>query len=599
MHDCREELPVASEQQRSILVVEDEAVVAEDLQHRLAALRYQVAGWASTGEDAVRLAHELRPDLVMMDIRIRGEMDGIDAARAIRDRADVPVVFVTALADGETLARAKAVEPLGYIVKPFSDRDLETTVELALYKHEIDSRLRQSNAELADERGFLDAMFEAVPSSVLVLDGASRIRRANRSFKYLHGISDADDGGVELGSSLSCPQALENPGGCGLMEQCLTCQIHRPYRNALQGEVTVRERCTFESMADGQPRRLTLLVTAAPLVYKGDEMALVILEDVTELSSLRELLRADKSFAGLVGASPKMLEVFGTIREIVDVDVPVLILGESGTGKELVARALHNESRRARGPFVPVNCSALPDGLLESELFGHVKGAFTGAIRDRKGRFELADGGTIFLDEIGDLSPTMQVKLLRVLQEMSFERVGAEKTVTVNVRVVCATNRDLSAEVEAGRFRDDLFYRLCVVPITMPPLRERADDIPLLAEHILGREAASSGGRRVSLTPDAVSALVAYDWPGNVRELQNALQYAFIKCKTDAIERDHLPPAVREAAGSARPAPATGSGLSTEAIEDALRKTGGNRTKAAKLLGVSRATFYRHLDACK
>jgi DNA-binding NtrC family response regulator len=325
-------------------------------------------------------------------------------------------------------------------------------------------------------------------------------------------------------------------------------------------------------------------------------MSIVILEDVTELSGLRELLKTEKSFAGIVGTSPRMIEIFDSIREIADVAVPVLILGESGTGKELVARAIHSQGNRAIRPFVPVNCGALPDGLLESELFGHVKGAFTGAVRDRKGRFELADGGTIFLDEIGDLSANMQVKLLRVLQESSFERVGGEKTVSVDARVVCATNKDLAREVEAGRFRDDLFYRLCVVPITLPPLRERAVDIPLIAEHILAREAATAGGRRVTLSDDAVTVLTNYAWPGNVRELQNALQFAFIKCKGEVIGVEHLPPGLRRVSVVAAAPKRSSQGLTDEAIAAALRDTGGNRTKAAELLGVSRATFYRYLS---
>jgi transcriptional regulator with GAF, ATPase, and Fis domain len=382
---------------------------------------------------------------------------------------------------------------------------------------------------------------------------------------------------------------------CGSMEECFGCQIRTPVTEALEGRTTTRQRCTFERQDQSLTHQMTLLVSAVPITHRDETMAMLILEDVTELSGLRDLLKTEKSFAGIVGTSPTIVTIFDTIREVAEVAVPVLIMGESGTGKELVARAIHFESGRAGRPFVPVNCGALPDGLLESELFGHVKGAFTGAVRDRKGRFELADTGTIFLDEIGDLSPAMQVKLLRVLQESSFERVGGEKTVTVEVRVICATNKDLFREVEAGRFRDDLYYRLAVVPITVPPLRERLVDLPLIAEHILAREAAAAGGRRVFLSDEVVSALMAHHWPGNVRELQNALQFAFIKSKGNVIEVQHLPPGMR----AARPAEAAirraAQTLTDEAIAEALRLSGGNRTRAAALLGVSRATFYRHL----
>jgi DNA-binding NtrC family response regulator len=593
---------VSGEARRSILVVEDEAVVADDLQHRLNELGYEVAGWAVSGEDAVRLAEEVHPELVLMDIRIRGELDGIAAAHAIRDRVDIPVIFVTAFADPETLGRAKAAEPLGYIVKPFSDRDLENSIELALYKHGMDRqraellvRLQETNAELDEQRGFLSALFESAPFSVAVFDNLFRVRMANRCFKEAFRANAHGDLDVRVGEALQCSRAMANPGMCGSLEECFGCQIRTPVTEALEGRTTTRQRCTFERQDQGRLLQMTLLVSAVPIKHGDEAMAMLILEDVTELSGLRDLLKTEKSFAGIVGTSPNIVAIFDTIREVAEVAVPVLIMGESGTGKELVARAIHYESGRAGRPFVPVNCGALPDGLLESELFGHVKGAFTGAVRDRKGRFELADTGTIFLDEIGDLSPAMQVKLLRVLQESSFERVGGEKTVTVEVRVICATNKDLFREVEASRFRDDLYYRLAVVPITVPPLRDRLVDLPLIAEHILAREAAAAGGRRVFLSDEVVSALMAHHWPGNVRELQNALQFAFIKSKGNVIEVQHLPPGMRTARPVEIATRRAAQTLTDEAIAEALRLSGGNRTRAAELLGVSRATFYRHL----
>jgi len=593
---------VVADGRRTILVVEDEGVVAEDLKHRLVELGYEVAGWAVSGEDAVRLAEETHPDLVLMDVRIRGELDGIAAARAIRDRVDIPLIFVTAFADPETLGRAKAAEPLGYIVKPFSDRDLETSIELALYKHGMDrqraellERLQEANAELDDQRSFLSALFESAPFSVAVFDNLFRVRMANRCFKEAFRANAVVDVEVRAGEVLHCSRAMANPGMCGSLEECFGCQIRTPVTEALEGRTTTRQRCTFERQDQGRVHQMTLLVSAVPITHRDEAMAMLILEDVTELSGLRDLLKTEKSFAGIVGTSPKIVAIFDTIREVAEVAVPVLIMGESGTGKELVARAIHFESGRAGRPFVPVNCGALPDGLLESELFGHVKGAFTGAIRDRKGRFELADTGTIFLDEIGDLSPSMQVKLLRVLQESSFERVGGEKTVTVEVRVICATNKDLFREAEAGRFRDDLYYRLAVVPIVVPPLRDRLVDLPLIAEHILAREAAAAGGRRVFLSDEVVSALMAHHWPGNVRELQNALQFAFIKSKGNVIEVQHLPPGMRAARPAEVATRRAAQTLTDEAIADALRLSGGNRTRAAELLGVSRATFYRHL----
>ncbi|MFO8071364.1 MAG: sigma 54-interacting transcriptional regulator [Polyangia bacterium] len=345
----------------------------------------------------------------------------------------------------------------------------------------------------------------------------------------------------------------------------------------------VRERCKTEYDSAGKPRR-----------------SLGTVQDITDE------MRPRHCFAGMIGRDPVMLETFELIRDLADLSVPVLIQGESGTGKELVARAIHSEGGRARQPFVAVNCSALPPGLLESELFGHVRGAFTGALRDKKGRFELADGGTLFLDEIADLPFELQAKLLRVLEQGCFERVGGERTVSVDVRLVSASNRELKSEVEGGRFRDDLFYRLNVMPIELPPLRERRNDIPLLVEHFIER-AAREGQRCEGITKDALSALVDHGWPGNVRELRSAVQYALIKSRGGTIDVPHLSADLR--AGLAR---AGALGDPTEAAErrrhgrarltvagvrDALAATGDNKKRAAELLGVGRATLYRFLNA--
>ena len=288
-----------------------------------------------------------------------------------------------------------------------------------------------------------------------------------------------------------------------------------------------------------------------------------------------------------------MLELFETIRQVAEVDIPVLIQGESGTGKELIARAIHNEGSRSDKPFVPVNCGALPEGLLESELFGHVKGAFTGAMRNRKGRFEMARGGTLFLDEVADLSKMVQAKLLRVLQEGTFEQVGGEKTIISDVRIISAANRVLKSEMERGRFRDDLYYRLCVVPIHLPPLRERKNDIPLLIENFL-EKAPIEGLRTDGVSKNALSIMVDYPWPGNVRELQSALRYSLIKSKGRTIQTDHLPIELKEMKVS----PSTRGPfrkLEAKDVKDALIQSGGNKAKAARLLGVGRATLYRFL----
>jgi sigma-54 dependent transcriptional regulator, acetoin dehydrogenase operon transcriptional activator AcoR len=278
----------------------------------------------------------------------------------------------------------------------------------------------------------------------------------------------------------------------------------------------------------------------------------------------------------------------------------VLIQGESGTGKELVAAAIHNNGNRANNHFVTINCGALPDSLLESELFGYVKGAFTGAIKNKKGRFELADRGTIFLDEIGDISPAMQVKLLRVLQDGSYHPLGCEENQRkVDVRIIAATHKDLKSEIETGRFREDLFYRLCVVPITLPPLRDKLADIPLLVEHFLKQASEGANRPNLFLSQETLNVLMEYHWPGNIRELQNILRYLVIKCPNEIIEPQYLPPEFKERQifpVQPKPLVMGRKKLDIASALQAIESANGNKARAAKILGVGRATLYRFLN---
>jgi transcriptional regulator with PAS, ATPase and Fis domain len=304
-----------------------------------------------------------------------------------------------------------------------------------------------------------------------------------------------------------------------------------------------------------------------------------------------------RHFSNIIGRDHRMQHVFKLIRDVAATDVPVLVLGETGTGKELVAAAVHAESQRAGNLFVPVNCGALPEGIIESELFGHVKGAFTGAVRDKKGRFEMAHGGTIFLDEIGDLPLSLQVKLLRVLQEGTFERVGGEETIKVNVRVISATNQDLRRLMSQGRFREDLYYRLNVAPVHLPPLRERRNDIPLLAQHFLKKIALDMDRPEPVMSRECLNVLLDFDWPGNVRQLQNAIQFAMMKCKDQALEPYHLPPEIyKRPEMDARGKPGRKPKLDADSVRLALERAGGNKAKAARMLGIGRATLYRYFD---
>ncbi|MFH2009503.1 MAG: sigma 54-interacting transcriptional regulator [bacterium] len=338
-----------------------------------------------------------------------------------------------------------------------------------------------------------------------------------------------------------------------------------------------------------------------------------IFRDVSELESLRRQLTGAHGFADIIGDSAPMREIFRLLPDVAAADASVLIEGPSGSGKELVARALHNLSPRADRPFVRINCGALPDTLLESELFGYVKGAFTDARRDKPGRFAQADGGTILLDEIGDVSAAFQLRLLRVLQEGELEPLGATHTVKVDVRVVSATNRDLKQRVEEGAFREDLYYRLRVVPIQLPALRDRLEDIPLLVDHFVGMLTASTGKPIRGLTRDALQLLGTYSYPGNVRELRNILERAFVICHGELIDVDHLPqevlsgvPVERRAphrlkpserrilAGERAPHSPSSSPEVTRLVE-ALDEHDWNRTRTARSLGIARNTLWRRM----
>jgi transcriptional regulator with GAF, ATPase, and Fis domain len=313
-----------------------------------------------------------------------------------------------------------------------------------------------------------------------------------------------------------------------------------------------------------------------------------------ESYQLQASLETSGEFSGIVGKDPRMRVIYGLIADIAPTEATVLIQGESGTGKELVARALHKLSPRQDKPFIVINCSAYPATLIESELFGHEKGAFTGAIRQKSGRFEQAHGGTVFLDEIGEIPLSAQIKLLRVLQTQKFERVGGEKTIAVNVRILAATNKNLMEEVKKGNFREDLYYRLNVIPIHLPPLRERRNDIPLLARHFLERFAAAQGKGIVEFSPEAMRLILDYAWPGNVRELENIVEHATVLAKSGRIEALDLPAVLRAVAvspGEAR-APSTIVEHEKKLLREALEDCGWNKKEAARRLGISRSTIY-------
>ena len=320
-------------------------------------------------------------------------------------------------------------------------------------------------------------------------------------------------------------------------------------------------------------------------------------QDLTQVEQLQKELQARYTFEDIVGRSAAMMKLFDILPQIAESSSTVLIEGPSGTGKELFARAIHNLSPRRRKLFVAVNCAALPDTLLESELFGHKAGAFTDAKRDKPGRFMLADEGTIFLDEIGDMSPAMQVRLLRVLQERVVEPLGGVKPIPIDVRVIAATNRNLTERMRAGKFRDDLYYRIRVVHLALPSMEKRREDIPLLIDHIVARFNRLQGKHIAGVSDQVLARLMEHDYPGNVRELENIIEQAFVLCRGGMIELAHLPPELRPTSGHGSP---DGHPMSLEAIEklfisEALHRRNGNRKQAARDLGINVSTLYRKI----
>lgn len=413
--------------EEKIMIVEDELIVAGDIRLTLERAGYKVSGVARSVLRALEIIETDRPDLVLLDIYLKGDQTGIDLAVEL-NKANIPFVYLSANCNRQVLEAAKVTQPYGFIVKPFREKDLLVTLDIARYRYEHRRQLKVQ----------------------------------------------PEDG------------------------------------------------------QQGESPRLP--------VYQPDKV----------VEAQRDAMPPLPNFQGIIGKSAPMLRVFELIRQVAPLDTSVLILGETGTGKEGVANCIHTLSPRKSKPFVKVNCAALPTHLIESELFGHEKGAFTGALEKRIGKFERADGGTIFLDEIGDMPADLQVKLLRVLQEKEIERIGGNGPLKVNVRIIAATNRNLEKEIAEGRFRLDLYYRLHVFPIILSALRERREDIPLLVSHFIRLYGAATGKQVQEIAPVALKQLEDYSWPGNVRELQNLIERSVLLARENVIKEVSLPVASKK-----------------------------------------------------
>ena len=557
-----------------ILLVDDEEGIRFTLGRLLKKEGFEV-DVAAGRVDAIACLQTVRYDLAFLDIMLAGE-SGIDLLRDIKSISPATqVVMFTGCPQVDSSAEAVRKGACDYISKPVRYETL-----IAVTRHAL------STKALSDERernqANLDAIFRTVTDSIVMIDSDGRLAQFNATAERICGYCTDLVGNnaaeIVLGCSGACRKALM---------EALRSNAPRELR---------RIECRTPS---GNTRIISL--TATPVVKTDGTIngAVAVIRDETELVELERSLQRRGSFHGIVGSSSVMQRVYGLIESLAGVPTTVLINGESGTGKELVAAALHVGGARSRGPYVKVNCSALSEHLLESELFGHVRGAFTGAVSDKIGRFQKAHCGTLFLDEIGDISPAIQMRLLRVLQEGEFERVGDSTPIKVDVRIVAATNKNLADLVDRGVFRQDLYYRLNVVRLDLPPLRERADDLELLVAHFITQFNGKLSKEVTAVSDDVMNLFLEYSWPGNVRELQHAVEHACILCKTTIIAVNDLPHDLRgssELPGtvmkSTSPAPPSPAKLT---LAEALAASDGNKAGAARLLGISRMTIYRQL----
>jgi len=554
-----------------ILIIDDEKCLRFSFERFLAAEGHEVST-AADFDEALNLLQNGGYDLVFSDI-VLGGRTGIEVLRALREYdQSTPVVMITGFPNVDTAAEAIRLGAYDYISKPVVKKDLLQVARSALkYKQALDRE--------AEIRTNLAAIFDSVKDGLVSVNAAGIVTDFNKAAASLCGLEESDRG--EMMDSLDVPCS----GKCReLLQRTL-------------GEQTSLELARMHCERLDRSGQVVSLSTA-PLQNKEGEIsgAVMAVRDETRLNDLERSLNKRQCFHRMIARSQKMQELFGLIENLAQVPSTVLILGESGTGKELVAEALHLSGQRKRRPLVKVNCAALSDTLLESELFGHVKGAFTGAVKDHVGRFQKADGGTIFLDEIGDISPRMQLRLLRVLQEKEVERIGDSTPIKVDVRIVAATNQDLEEKVRKGEFRQDLYYRLKVITLDLPALRERREDIPLLVDHFIRHYNEVLGRQVQGLGQDVADAMQAYDWPGNIRQLEHAVEHALIHCGEPIVRLAHLPGEILQSAPSADVQNSGMKDREQEKILAALEKTDWNKAKAARLLGIDRKTLYRKIE---
>jgi PAS domain S-box-containing protein len=566
-----------------ILIIDDEESIRFTFKSFISEEGYSVM----TAEDypsAMKILSKTAPDLIFADIVLPGGKTGIDILREVKKRKlGSQVIFITGKPDIKDASEAVRLGAFDYIVKPVRKTDIQNITRKALNKKETENKIKRLDAERKIIQTNIEAIFRSTKDAIVTVDRSLQIIEANDSAESFCGMNPENVKGKRFEDSIpDCSRAC-----CGALRE--TIKSGKPVRE-------YRVQCRRPGKA-GQ----TAVLNIEPLMDLNGKLmgVLLVMRDITRLRNMEMELKERNRFHSIVGKSPAMLHIYKMVEHLADQDATVLITGETGTGKELVAEALHNSGSRAAYPFIKVNCSALVEDLLESELFGHVKGAFTGALKDNPGRLRLAERGAIFLDEIGDISPRIQLKLLRVLETKSFEPVGSSAIVNADVRIIASTNRNLKDKVKKGEFREDLYYRLKVVELFIPPLRKRREDIPLLTDHFINLFNQKLNRQVIGVTDDVMKIFMEYSWPGNVREMMHTIEYAFVICRSERIGFDILPTEIRAVHSSMRKESETLSSDEPGRIVNALEKSGGNKAKAARLLGVSRQTLYRKIGQYK
>jgi PAS domain S-box-containing protein len=447
--------------------------------------------------------------------------------------------------------------------------------------------VKQKNIEIIEEKNKLETIFNSLLEGTFTINTNWEITSFNRAAEGITGFTVTEAVGKKYWQVFPSEDGKEDPQLRAFIAE------HKP---ALLRETTIIRK-------DGS--RVLVRINSAPLMgVSGNKIGRVVtFEDISQVKNLTDHIAERFNFENIIGRSKPMLNVFNMMENVINTDSTVLITGDSGTGKEVIARTIHLNSARKSEPFIAVNCSAFAESLLESELFGHEKGAFTGAIRSKPGRFELAANGTLFLDEIGDIPLSVQVKLLRVLENKQFERVGGTKTISLNARIISATHRTLETEIKDGRFREDLYYRINVINIHLPSLSDRKDDIPSLVNHFMDKYNKRFKKDIHYISPDALRIIINYDWPGNIRELENVIEHAFVVCNGDAIKSEHLPLKLQRVVKGKdlfEDSPKTPlEDAEKKSLIEILDKFDGNRTKTAAALGINKTTLWRKMKKYK